>query len=326
LTDAFQEVNIDTDTISDIIDYKVLNNTELHWYIHNKELLSSTLTKYASTSDKQLDEGEYLYKNDTILLLKQPSEGKTILIDSTITEIEQWLNSPTDKLPIIYDRQIPKILSSTNDIIDFTKILGIGKTRLALQRYGKDNLAILTSEGPLKEINYNTVQPNEEFSFIQAIGREGNYTKSGYFVGEGSCNATTTLFRAVLESGLPITERHAHGYFVQSYIWGGYPYNIVDASYYPNPAIDFKFVNDYKLPILILVKFDKDSTYKYHTIEIRTGANVSERDVRITNWKIWNKVGQYNFYGSFDRIIKKNGKTITETFLTPNVGTPYLFE
>ena len=66
-----------------------------------------------------------------------------------------------------------------------------------------------------------------------------------YEFGGGLCHLSTTLFRATLSAGLPITMRQNHSYHMPYYEPAG-----MDATiYYPMP--DFKFINDTGKHILI---------------------------------------------------------------------------
>ncbi len=108
------------------------------------------------------------------------------------------------------------------------------------------------------------VQPGEEFSTVEKLGTVDNTT--GYlpeFVikgnqtipefGGGLCQVSTTLFRAALDAGLPITARRSHSYRVSYYETDGAGRYIgpgLDATIYaPDP--DLRFVNDMEHSILI---------------------------------------------------------------------------
>lgn len=110
------------------------------------------------------------------------------------------------------------------------------------------------------------VKPGEEFSLVDAIGEVD--AESGYLpelviknnktipeYGGGLCQVGTTLFRAALYSGLPITARRNHSYRVSYYEPAG-----MDASIYiPNP--DVRFLNDTGHYILIQYRIEGDDFY-----------------------------------------------------------------
>ena len=64
-------------------------------------------------------------------------------------------------------------------------------------------------------------------------------------MGGGVCQVSTTVFRAALEAGFPLLERHNHGYVVSWYGDPGF-----DATIY-TPYVDFRFLNDTEAHLLI---------------------------------------------------------------------------
>lgn len=110
------------------------------------------------------------------------------------------------------------------------------------------------------------VPPGEEFSLLHALGDidastgylpelviKGSKTVPEY--GGGLCQIGTTVFRAALSSGLPITERRNHSYRVSYYEPAG-----TDATIY-DPAPDFKFMNDTGNYVLIQARIEGDDLY-----------------------------------------------------------------
>ena len=108
------------------------------------------------------------------------------------------------------------------------------------------------------------IPPNEEFSTLKSLGTIDNST--GYLpelvikgdrtipeFGGGLCQVSTTLFRATLNAGLPITARQNHSYRVSYYEKDAAGNTIgpgLDATIY-NPAPDFRFKNDTGHTVLI---------------------------------------------------------------------------
>ncbi len=103
------------------------------------------------------------------------------------------------------------------------------------------------------------IAPGQEFSTMKLLGRIDGST--GYLpelvikvnktvpeFGGGLCQVSTTLFRAALNSGLPITERANHRYRVSYYEAGVGPG--LDATIY-DPKPDLRFKNDTPGYILI---------------------------------------------------------------------------
>ena len=111
-------------------------------------------------------------------------------------------------------------------------------------------------------INGTLVAPGETFSFTKTLGDVSKFTgyQQAYIIsggktilgdGGGVCQVSTTLFRAVLNAGLPVEERSGHAYRVGYYEQNSPPG--MDATVY-SPKPDFKFTNDTAHHILIVVK------------------------------------------------------------------------
>lgn len=123
-------------------------------------------------------------------------------------------------------------------------------------------------------VNGILVKPGEEFSFDKYLGDVSRATgyASAYVItngktvlgdGGGICQVSTTLFRAILNAGLPITERHAHAYRVGYYEEDSPPG--IDATVF-YPSVDLKFVNDTGNYILIVSTIDLDSLRLTYTL------------------------------------------------------------
>lgn len=111
--------------------------------------------------------------------------------------------------------------------------------------------------------NNTILYPGDEFSYNEALGHRtiangykmGNSFAGGKVVktiGGGICQVSSTLYNAVLRADLTITDRTAHGMYVQ------YVPQSTDATVVDN-AIDFKFRNDGKYPVKLVVTC-KDGT------------------------------------------------------------------
>ncbi|MBI3485584.1 VanW family protein [Candidatus Daviesbacteria bacterium] len=109
------------------------------------------------------------------------------------------------------------------------------------------------------KINGVLIAPGEIFSFVNIVGdisgtsgyKQAYVIKEGRTVlddGGGVCQVSTTLFRAILNSGLPVIERTAHAYRV-GYYEQGFPPGL-DATIF-SPSVDLKFKNDTSHHILI---------------------------------------------------------------------------
>ena len=181
------------------------------------------------------------------------------------------------------------------------------------------------------------IKPGETFSFNKSLGEVSRQTgyqaawviKDGRTVlgdGGGVCQVSTTFFRAALNSGLPIIERHAHSYRV-SYYEENYQLGI-DATVF-SPSVDLKIKNDYDCWLLVQTKIDPENYY----LSFEIYGCPDGRKVEISDSKVWGitapppdkyvddptlpagTIKQIDFKSwgakaSFDWKVTKDGKTI----------------
>lgn len=156
-------------------------------------------------------------------------------------------------LPVV----IKKAKIQTSDVNKFgiKELIGMGTSRFTGSIANRvHNIQLAASR-----INGILVAPGETFSFNQILGDVSKFTgyKEAFIIqggktilgdGGGVCQVSTTLFRAILASGLPVVERHAHSYRVGYYEQDSGPG--FDATVYA-PRVDLKFKNDTQNHILI---------------------------------------------------------------------------
>ncbi len=111
-----------------------------------------------------------------------------------------------------------------------------------------------------QHVNNTVVMPGETFSFNDTL--DGRVTQGNgwymskviynggdleYAPGGGICQASTTVFRAIVNAGFPVVERRAHSLYVSYYKEHGVG---IDATIYPGSQ-DLVFENDSENPLLI---------------------------------------------------------------------------
>lgn len=290
-------------------------NTE-EWYILDEEVILDTLTNFIGIDVNDEENNSTIVTADANrVLLDKPDPQLVVDTATTLNTFRTWLKSPQVVEPKVETMVMqPEIPPQIYDY-DFSKVLGVGRTRIDLIRNGQGNYAVKAAEDGLEEVQYTILMPGEEFSFLDEIARQPgtSLTKSGRFIGAGYCNSTTTLFRAALESGLKITDRTNHGYNIPSYDWG-YPINTVDAVMWAGDEepIDLKFKNNYEYPIMIYFNKNRDDTFQYHTVEIRGPQSAPQREVELHDWKKWDEFSPTSFKASFKQTVKENGVIILE--------------
>jgi len=138
----------------------------------------------------------------------------------------------------------PKITQKTIDQYKIRDLVGYARTNFAggsLDRQHNIEMGVSKLTGVL-------IAPGEQFSMVKTLGAVTE--KTGFVkefvikedrtvkeLGGGLCQLATTLFRTVLNAGLPITERINHKYVIPYYGPG------LDATIY-GPHPDLRFIND----------------------------------------------------------------------------------
>ncbi|MCX8131342.1 MAG: VanW family protein [Clostridia bacterium] len=184
--------------------------------------------------------------------------GKKVNVKRTV---ELLLNAnPGEKGRLIIEEVHPRVTAEMleNNI----KLLGSFTTIILDQRDERTNNIRLASE----RLDYVKVGPGEEFSFNEVLGKRTpgkGYEKAPiiiktekgpkktYGIGGGICQLSSTLYNAVEEAGLKITERHSHSKAV------GYVHKGKDAMVLYGSA-DFRFINPGNYPIMIRVFISGD--------------------------------------------------------------------
>ncbi|HOM78002.1 MAG TPA: VanW family protein [bacterium] len=159
-----------------------------------------------------------------------------------------------------------RITEKTTDVSKYgiTKLIGYGESNYAGSSSSRASNLILAAErasgvlvppGGIYSLNKSVGPINANTGFNSAWVIASGRTVLG--AGGGVCQTSTTLFRAVLNSGLPVIERHAHDYRV-GYYEKDQPAGF-DAAIY-QPSLDMKFKNDTENYVLVQAYAIPDQT------------------------------------------------------------------
>jgi len=218
----------------------------------NQEPIDAKLTVVdgKATVFSQSRDGYELDKDKTAELVSKNLEERLKVAGINSSDNPQGVEKEIE-LPLSVKK--PLVSDETIDRMGIKELIGRGTTNFKKSPPNRiSNIKVGSSI-----FNGALIKPGETFSTLKTLGEIS--TAKGFLpelvikedgtkpeVGGGLCQVSTTLFRAALNSGLPITERTNHKYRVSYYE----PPVGMDATIY-DPAPDLKFENNTPGYILI---------------------------------------------------------------------------
>ncbi len=204
--------------------------------------------------------------------------GSAQLVTDQLQKIETGtvpavLPQPGDKaspIEIPIARVDPKQKLSDMNSLGINERVGFAESFFHHSIPGRVHNVVLTAQ----RINYSLIAPGAVFSFNKALGdvsqasgfQQAYIIQAGHTIlgdGGGVCQDSTTVFRTVLDAGLPIIERHGHAYRVGYYEQNALPG--LDATVF-SPSVDLKFKND--TPGYLLLATYPDAANYHLTMEL----------------------------------------------------------
>jgi vancomycin resistance protein YoaR len=216
--------------------------------------LDQNIKTIASQIDIEPVEARFRFDGNKVSEFQTSSNGRKVDQKKIKNMIIQGLASFEIPVDTIY----PNVTTDNVNNLGIKELIGTGSSTYFHSIPGRAyNVNLAASR-----INGTLVAPGEIFSFNKTLGDVSKFTgyKEAYIIqngrtvlgdGGGVCQVSTTLFRAVLNTGLPVNERSAHAYRVGYYEQNSPPG--IDATVY-GPSPDFKFTNDTNNYILIVAQ------------------------------------------------------------------------
>ena len=229
--------------------------------IKEESLKSYLQEKINSEIESEFQEAKFVVENGKVKEFTSGKEGQKINIGIVLKAIQEALfNGGERKIQLVTEVVQPELTLDKVNNFGIKELLGVGKTNFKGSPVNRrKNIAVGAAA-----FNGILIAPNEEVStitrlkpidasngYVPELVIKGNRTVPEF--GGGLCQVSTTFFRAVLESGLPVLERSAHAYRVSYYE----PPVGIDATIY-DPAPDFRFLNDTANYILVQTRIEGD--------------------------------------------------------------------
>lgn len=181
-----------------------------------------------------------------------PKDGVKIDIFKTLQNTLQNLNNNATSVNITTISISPKKSLGELNNLGIKELMAQGTSNFK----GSPKNRIHNIQIGVNQMTGVIVGPGQEFSFNKNLGPvDGEHgflpelvikaTGTVPEFGGGLCQVSSTVFRAAMQAGFPITQRRNHAYAVQYYSPQG-----TDATIYPG-VIDLKFVNNSESSLLI---------------------------------------------------------------------------
>jgi len=308
-------------------------------YRYSEEKLDKLLKPIIEKQKVEPVDALFTFENGRVTAFQPSSDGKevdVVLLKKDLEDKRELIvNKKVESIKVDIPIKIlhPKISTDQVNNLGIKELLATGTSLFQ----GSIPNRIHNVTVAANKINGVLVAPNEEFSFTKTLGDVSVFTgfKQAYVIengktvlgdGGGVCQVSTTLFRAILSAGFPITERHAHAYRVHYYEEDSPPG--IDATIY-SPSVDLRFKNTSGHSILIQTAVDQETL----RLNIALYGTKDNREVSISTPIITSQspapealyqddptlpkgtIKQVDFAAAganvfFTRTVKKDGKTI----------------
>ncbi|MFZ1721094.1 MAG: VanW family protein [Microgenomates group bacterium] len=233
------------------------------------------------------------HRNGLALNSNQTTEDLMQIINNidTSNEIKEneipTLSQTTWEITLSVSETSPEITLADTNSLGISERIGFGESNYEGSIPNRVHNVTVTSG----RINNALVAPGEEFSFNKQLGDVSRATgfRPAYVIrsgktelgdGGGVCQVSSTLFRALLDSGIDITKRLQHSYRVGYYEQNSEPG--FDATVYSG-NVDLKFVNDTDHHILVHTRVNEDERY----LAVELYGTSDGRTTEISGYEKW---------------------------------------
>ncbi|MBI2607342.1 MAG: VanW family protein [Candidatus Doudnabacteria bacterium] len=310
--------------------FSVRNNFDLR--LKAKEILLNQASLNTAPTLDNASLGKILEVSEA---LNQPSKSAELVIENLRAKkfepgqngqildtfaLYQAILSGTDPVPLsIIISKPPVALADTNEL-GINELVAVGESNFA----GSPANRVHNIRVGAEKYNGLVLAPGEEFGFNKFLGdvdatngflpelviKQDGLKKE---FGGGLCQVSTTVFRAVMNAGLPITERRNHSFAVQYYAPQG-----TDATIYPG-VVDFRFINN--LPSHLLIQTRVEGSKLYYDFY----GTKDDRVVELSTPYSYDRQANGAMKSAWGRKVSINGEILEDTFYS-NYRSPDLYK
>lgn len=242
--------------------YKMLKDLEHENKIYpillsfDLQAINDFLIEECAIMDREAKDA-YLIRENRQFQVVEGQIGYKLDVETSIDRINDYLTGDWDYQPctIALDIAVEEPRGSVEELSAVRDILGTYTTSFTSSNTPRGKNVI----NGCNLVNGVTLYPGDEFSAYDAVTpfteKNGYYMAASYMngkvvdsLGGGVCQVSTTLYNAVLEAELEVTERHNHSMIV-SYVEPSADAAIAESG--GKAVKDFRFVNNLDYPIYI---------------------------------------------------------------------------
>lgn len=217
------------------------------------ERLARQIEKLAQIVDSGSSEPRLTFSDGRLQIVEPGKPGLRLRQDAAADIILSALQSDLHAAELPIENVQPQVTAETLPSLGIIEEVAEGRSSFE----GSAPYRVTNIKAGAQRMDGVLIPPDAEFSFNTQLGEvdEANGFVQGYAVignrtqlewGGGVCQVSTTVFRAAFWGGLPITERHAHPFYISWYDAYSFPNDAapgMDATIFTGVQ-DFKFVND----------------------------------------------------------------------------------
>ena len=236
----------------DIIGLYIGSNQDVHMgYVKDNDKLKSVIKKISEYIDSEPVQA-VIDANRGKIKIKAGKDGKKVKQEELFKNIENIISTSSSNsidVDIPIDTISPKL--KYNQLKNINGMIAVYETRYPTKNVSRaHNIAVTANK-----LDKQLIMPNQEISFLKLLGdvtvaqgfSRATIIVNNKFVdgvGGGVCQVSTTLYNAVLESGLTVKERTHHSLPVH-YVPLGRDATVAEGT------PDLKYKNEYDFPVYI---------------------------------------------------------------------------
>ncbi len=272
---------------------------------------------HAKDTATEAEDAKMVIENNRVVAFSPGKDGLTPDMRKTSIALLNTLAAKNPAVSVIGIRHKPQNALADTNTLGINQLLSGGISDFS--NSSKNRLANI--EAGIQQVKGVIVKPGETFSFGEYLG---DVTAAKGFkpeivikaeglvpeLGGGICQVSSTLFRAVMQSGMRITQRRNHAFSVSHYFPPG-----TDATIY-TPATDLKFINDTPAHVLIWPYYIDKTHLAFDLYGTR-----DNRSVVVDEPIQWDRKSDGSMKASWTRHVTNNGVTrddvLKSTYLPP---------